>query len=555
MLSIILYGRNDQHGYNYHKRIAISLNCLAEMLSHPNDEILYVDYNSLDAVPTVVEAIQDTLTTKAKALIRILRIRPSHHDRFASKTPMPLIEPVARNAAIRRSNPENRWILSTNSDMIFVPKNKEKTLSEIVTEIPDGFYSLPRLEVPERFWEANFERSNPINNIGLLRTHYRKLHLNSHIRLPGFLQFDNPGDFQLMVRKHIFQIQGFNEEMLHGWHVDSNLSKRMTLLLGEGKSLEDCLLAFHCNHVEQISFLQNQGQHLENDWNHFVNDIATPSICSQKDWGLANDDIEEISLSHANFINSVDRIACTLNNEMESNYEFLIDADSCNTLTYSSSRIFIYLVDHLATLPKTVNIGYIGYNTELICLLDHYLSAIKFEGKIHCLKDLIDEQSLPASVVFSEEDALLSQVFTFIFDFGFDKDSQLGKKLSISKDELRFGIKKIITVMKVYLDIVKRKDVIHVGTKFIGINVLHTDFHTIFSAHLSMRFNSFVTGISYGYFSRKNKFGWFSGKTIKKRFALALHYLIVRYFFHYSHQIRNFVLRTRIGKKLKKNLT
>src|SRR5579862_4784841 len=421
MLSIILCGRNDQHGYNYHKRLAISLNCFAEMLSHPHDEILYADYNSQDAFPTVVEAIQDTLTTKAKAVIRILRIRPCHHRQFSSRTPLPVIEPVARNVAIRRSNPENRWILSTNSDMIFIPRKIEETLSAIVAEIPDGFYSLPRLEIPERFWEAVFERSNPLNNIAFLRTNYRRLHLHSHVRLPGFLQFDNPGDFQLMLRRHIFQIQGFNEKMMHGWHVDSNLSKRMTLWLGEGKSLEERLLAFHCNHAEQTSLLHNQ-RHLENDWNHFVNNNAISSVCSQEDWGLAKEDIEEISLSPVRSRNYVDAISCT-SNEMQDHYNFLLDSDSYNTLTYSTSRIFIFLVDHLATLPKTAHIGYVGYNTELICRLDRYLTGMGFQGKILCPKDLLEEPSLPASVVLCEADVLFSQAFIFIFDFGVDEDS------------------------------------------------------------------------------------------------------------------------------------
>ncbi len=32
MISVILYGRNDSHGYNLPKRAAISINCIAEML-------------------------------------------------------------------------------------------------------------------------------------------------------------------------------------------------------------------------------------------------------------------------------------------------------------------------------------------------------------------------------------------------------------------------------------------------------------------------------------------------------------------------------------------
>ena len=42
MISVILYGRNDNYGYNLHKRAALSLNCIAELLSE-GDEILFVD--------------------------------------------------------------------------------------------------------------------------------------------------------------------------------------------------------------------------------------------------------------------------------------------------------------------------------------------------------------------------------------------------------------------------------------------------------------------------------------------------------------------------------
>src|SRR4051794_8004305 len=32
LISVVLYGRNDSHGYNLHRRAALSLNCLAEVL-------------------------------------------------------------------------------------------------------------------------------------------------------------------------------------------------------------------------------------------------------------------------------------------------------------------------------------------------------------------------------------------------------------------------------------------------------------------------------------------------------------------------------------------
>src|SRR5262245_10552555 len=111
MLSIVLYGRNDNYGYNLHKRAALSRNCVAEVLSDADDEILFVDYNTPDDFPTFPEAIADTLTDAAKKRLRVLRVRPHVHARFAARTHLFALEPVARNVAVRRSNRANRWIL------------------------------------------------------------------------------------------------------------------------------------------------------------------------------------------------------------------------------------------------------------------------------------------------------------------------------------------------------------------------------------------------------------------------------------------------------------
>src|ERR1039458_7469697 len=76
MISVILYGRNDAHGYNLPKRAAISLNCIAEVLSDPDDEIVFVDYNTPDDLPTYIEAVYDTLTPAAKSRLRVIPQRP-----------------------------------------------------------------------------------------------------------------------------------------------------------------------------------------------------------------------------------------------------------------------------------------------------------------------------------------------------------------------------------------------------------------------------------------------------------------------------------------------
>src|SRR6266536_863024 len=190
MISLILYGRNDAHGYNLHKRAAISLNCIAEVLSHPDDEVIFVDYNTPNDLPTFIEAIYDTLTPKAKSRLRVMRIRPELHKRLVSRTHLFAREPHSRNIAIRRSNPRNRWILATNTDMIFLARNGVKDLTEAVRDIPDGQYIVPRYELPEPLWES-FPRTDPHAVMRACEELGTKLHLEEvAVRFP-YMRFDS----------------------------------------------------------------------------------------------------------------------------------------------------------------------------------------------------------------------------------------------------------------------------------------------------------------------------------------------------------------------------
>ena len=233
MISVILYGRNDSHGYNLHRRAALSLNCLAEGLTDPDDEIIFVDYNTPDELPTFVEAIGDTLTSRCLDLLKVLRIPPAvHQQRFARRTHLVALEPVARNAGVRRANPSNRWLLSTNTDMILLPL-VDGGLSDICSELPDGFYGLPRFELPEWLWER-LPRSDPQTALDEVKRFGPKLGLDEATVSHEWIRFDAPGDFQLVLRDDFIAVDGFNEEMLLGYHVDANLSRRR-LHLGEGQ--------------------------------------------------------------------------------------------------------------------------------------------------------------------------------------------------------------------------------------------------------------------------------------------------------------------------------
>lgn len=461
MLSIILYGRNDDHGTNYHKRIAISLNCLAEILTDENDEIIFVDCGTPDELLTIIEAIQDTLTEKTKRVLKVLRVRA------------PLVEPVARNIALRRSNPKNKWILSTNADVILIPRRAFK-------DLPDGFYLAPRFEIPETFWELSFDRMNPLKNIELLQ---KQKHFQITVRRDGFLKFDNLGDFQLMLREDLFRIGGFDERMIHGWHVDSNLCKRLSFLRNV-QSLESEVKVYHCNHTRKESFLHSE-QGTENDWSTFVTQVTTPFL-SQPNWGLQ--EAEEIHLNQKH-------MAALDQKGIEREYVYTLDRQFYNRIQYPTGRVFPFLADHLYHLPKKGIIAYIGHNLKLFKLLTDYLNEIGFQGKIETKPD-------PGAVLT-------------IFDFGFDEEEEPSRK-------------KLKEIIKTFLKMPKIE-----GAKVIGINALRTDFQPILENFLCMRKSTFVPGLVYGFVSKKKKM----------KLKSKIHYFIVRFLTDYTDRILHYLTR------------
>lgn len=147
------------------------------------------------------------MTEKARQRLRILRVRPHIHQRFSSKTRLVALEPISRNVAIRRSNPNNRWILSTNTDMIFVPQ-RAGSLDEIVANLPSGFYHAPRIEISETLWEG-LDRTKARDAIEAVRDWGYSLHLNEIVLGMPLILYDGPGDFQLMQRSDLFQFTDF----------------------------------------------------------------------------------------------------------------------------------------------------------------------------------------------------------------------------------------------------------------------------------------------------------------------------------------------------------
>jgi hypothetical protein len=383
VISVIVYGRNDAHGYNLHRRAALSLNCIAEVLTDPDDEIVFVDYNTPDELPTFVEALADTLTDRCLELLRVFRVPAAiHGQRFAARTHLPAIEPVARNAGVRRANPANRWLLSTNTDMIFLPR-AAGSLSEICAELPDGFYGLPRFELPEWLWER-LPRSDPRKAMAELERLGSALRLDEPTISHEWIRFDAPGDFQLILREDYVAIDGLDEQMLLGYHVDSNLSRRMLFHRGSIESLGDRLAGYHCNHNREPTVYH--GGKVMNDLDRFVVTIDQPKLPAQQaTWGLFDVALEEVSVRERSGPTVVAALAAAIQDSGEPPKP----SDAAQVpfeLTYDTGHVLPFVADSLAVSSSDTTIGYLGANPVLERMLSEAVEGLGFHSPLEVAK-------------------------------------------------------------------------------------------------------------------------------------------------------------------------
>ncbi|AYG94283.1 hypothetical protein D8I30_03090 [Brevundimonas naejangsanensis] len=293
MISVLVYGRNDDYGAKLQRRAALSLNSIAEALTQPDDEIVFVDYNTADEFITFPEAIDDTLTEAARRRLRVVRVRPAFHERRVAADAPAVIESIARNIGLRRTNPANRWVLSTNPDVLMISSGTE--LADALVQVRDGYYGAPRHELPRFMWEQ-LRRTQPRQAADQVRAWCDRLPLRETVlHHDPDIGFDAPGDFQLAPRADFFAIGGFDERMQRAWHVDSNLAVRMAARLGAPSRLAGGPAVFHCEHTSGTQ-AKHAAQRQEDSWERFV-ERAADDPWSDPHWGAPEQDFEIIDLN------------------------------------------------------------------------------------------------------------------------------------------------------------------------------------------------------------------------------------------------------------------
>jgi hypothetical protein len=504
MFSVILYGRNDSHGYNLHKRAAISFNALAEVMSDDDDEILFVDYNTPDDHPTFPEAIQDTLTDKAKQVMRVLRVRPNQHVRQGLKTHLVALEPQSRNVALRRSNPRNRWILYTNTDMLLVPRDEKESLSDILGAIPDGFYQVPRFEIPEMLWEAAFDRRDPVGNLAKLREWSVRFHLNQVVHNYMPMKYDALGDFQAALRTDMFAIHGFDESMILGWHCDSNLAARLALYRGRVHTLIDKVFGYHCDHT-RVAAANNKGRATKmNDQDRFIWNVASPYVPAQAEtWGWPDVEIEESRLhrdtAYQRFTAGLDTaIKPATKPFTETSLEWQLFED----LTYDLPHTLPFVCDQVVTFPRSTALMMVGARPDFVTGFAKAWKGMGFTGPLLVPEDC---EGLPNDLEGVERAPFADQLpraDLFIFEFGVASQTTVepvraGRPLG-PVDKKRLTVIKRLFKYAASSESETRPDGQCLPRRFIGVNVIYNKFWVTFTDYVAANINPFCSQVLVG---------------------------------------------------------
>ena len=468
---------------------------MAELLDAPDDEIIFVDYNTPDDFPTFPAAIQDTLTPKARSRLRVLRVRPSQHERFRKHTHLECLEPIARNVGIRRSNPKNRWILSTNTDMVFVTR-RGKSLSEIARNLRDTYYHSPRFEVPETLWES-VDRTDPVGTIAAFGRWGRELHLNEIVYAshPDVL-FDGPGDFQLMLRDDLWRIQGFHESMLLGWHVDSNIARRLALLKRDIGNVLDDLYAYHCDHTRQVT-PAHRPRGAQNDQKLFFENVARPDIPEQaKTWGLADEAVEEVPLDIGTAY--IAALGAAISEPLAEPTTLGYSGESFNRLDYPVEHLLPFLLDSVASYPRATTIGWAGAKRSLLERFAQAFRELGFSEPIY-VSQLCPNlgPDLPTGCLWSSSDQIDARCEILVFDWGradsvphasweFDRDVVIRDVMRAFRAAVRYERKRL------------EIDPSH-PRRFIGINAINNAVEGVFNNNVGAALTPLATHIRQGF--------------------------------------------------------
>jgi len=268
--SVILTSRDDNYGGNLHQRTTMGITSLIEN----HDEVIFVDWKTKNG-EGVISNIKNKLphTKKLKCIQVSSEFLSEKYPQILNYT---IIESIGRNIAIRRA--EYDYIVSTNIDIVSTPLD-----NSILKE--NMFYTVPRRDVDENFHLGFQSYQELYNTIWNNRDSYRPKY-GIYSEEDKWSLINCCGDYQIGHKNVWNQMKGFEESILFGCGIDTNVMKKASWY-STIEVLDHYI--FHLNHGKNGDRDENESVPPMSDQNSIIRDFIETK--NSDNWGMFNEDL------------------------------------------------------------------------------------------------------------------------------------------------------------------------------------------------------------------------------------------------------------------------
>jgi hypothetical protein len=284
-ISIVIVGRNDDHGVDFLARMKSFIRSLDRQLADYRGlaELIVVEWNPLDDRPQ----FQEILPIPVNIDLRIITVPRDVHDTIGH--PWPVLEFYAKNVGIRRTH--GKYVLVTNPDIIFSDK-MIYAMAQRQFEV-DYFYRCDRYD----FHGQGLHDQAVENYVDFAVRNVFQGHLSDNqihlidlnttldqfpVSDPKNIHTNGAGDFILASRDTFDKVGGMFESNTQFYHLDAITVIRLAL-----------------NNVKQVTMLapmcifhQDHPRGRVDPWNaQLAVDLARQPV--SEDWGLRDHQFEE----------------------------------------------------------------------------------------------------------------------------------------------------------------------------------------------------------------------------------------------------------------------
>jgi hypothetical protein len=316
-LSIVITGRNDDHGRNFLKRLQIFLHSLAQQCDHYslNAEIVLVEWNPPAEKPAILNAIR-LPETRTNCKLRIIQVPAEIHRSFKHSDQLPLFQMRAKNVGIRRAR--GKFVLATNPDIIFADELIGFLASQQLS--PKRMYRVDRYDVSgEPPADGSVDQTLQYCRDHILRVNGRYIsfepqdgRFSRYLRerrtlktypLKRAVHTNGCGDFTLVSRQVWNELGGYPEWDVRAIHVDALLCIAAHFGPAPEQFLQKPNLIYHIEHERLEGDANVKSSHTSIptlSWHHEVYPMALEmsrksgiASFNDKNWGMAQLDFPE----------------------------------------------------------------------------------------------------------------------------------------------------------------------------------------------------------------------------------------------------------------------